>query len=109
MKVLELKEKAKSLGIKGYYKMKKQQLLDAILYAETHDEYDDPIILNIDPIIKPDIKPDINYTVVLKRNGETLEIPVDSVDEFFRTAKSYKRFPLVELYASNKKIRQLRQ
>jgi hypothetical protein len=81
--------------------MKKQQLLDAILYAETHDEYDDPIIL--------DIKPDINYTVVLKRNGETLEIAVDSVDEFFRTAKSYKRFPLVELYASNKKIRQLRQ
>ena len=102
MKVLELKEKAKSLGIKGYYKMKKQQLLDAIFYAETHDEYDDPII-------KPDIKPDINYTVVLKRNGETLEIPVDSVDEFFRTAKSNKRFPLVELYASNKKIRQLRQ
>lgn len=101
MKVLELKEKAKSLGIKGYYKMKKQQLLDAILYAETHDEYDDPIIL--------DIEPDINYTVVLKRNGETLEIAVDSVDEFFRTAKSYKRFPLVELYASNKKIRQLRQ
>lgn len=101
MKVLELKEKAKNLGIKGYYKMKKQELLDAILYAETHDEYGDPIII--------DIKPDIIYNVVLKRNGETLEIPVDSVSEFFKIAKKNKRFPLVELYCSNKKIRQLRQ
>ena len=34
MRVQELKEKAKSLQIKGYYKMKKQDLLDAIKEVE---------------------------------------------------------------------------
>ncbi len=38
MKVLELKEKAKSLGIKGYYKMKKQEYKHRVLVPTDEDD-----------------------------------------------------------------------
>lgn len=109
MKVLELKEKAKSLGIKSYYKMKKQELLDAIKEAELEPE-PEPAIPTI--IIENENAPE--YKVVLKRNEGILEFPLHETDdrkaftEFIKIVKSNKEYPLGELFKNGKKFRQHR-
>ncbi len=92
MKAIELKEKAKSLGIKGYYKMKKQQLLDAIKELESDDYY--MIMKNNDGIIQIPILQDTE-TLVMK--------------EFYKLCRQNPEFKCCELFCNDRKIRQRRQ
>lgn len=103
MKVLELKEKAKSLGIKGYYKMKKQELLDAILNAEQEEP------------LSPIKEEPFGYYTELKTKHTTIRIDIDTENiqeatrQFFKIGKENPKFPLLELYCNGRKIRQRRQ
>lgn len=63
MKVIELREEARALAIKGYYKMKKQELIEAL------DKY-----YNISHLKK-------NYKIKLTSNNSTLEIPINNCSE----------------------------
>ena len=99
MKVLELKEKAKSLGIKGYYRMKKQELLDAIKLEEEKQK----------PVSKD------QYHCVLSKKDEVLRVPIikDTIvlatQEFFKLCKNNPEFKCGWLYCNDRKIRQRRQ
>ncbi len=92
MKAIELKEKAKSLGIKGYYKMKKQQLLDAIKELESDD-----------------------YYMIMKNNDGIIQIPIlqDTLtlatQEFYKLCRQNPEFKCCELFCNDRKIRQRRQ
>jgi hypothetical protein len=99
MKVLELKEKAKSLGIKGYYKMKKQELLDAIKAIEEKQK----------PVSKD------QYYCILTKKEEILRVPIIqdtltlATQEFFKLCKTNPEFKCGELFCNDRKIRQRRQ
>ena len=92
MKAIELKEKAKSLGIKGYYKMKKQQLLDAIKELESDD-----------------------YYMIMKNNDGIIQIPIlqDTLtlatQEFYKLCRQNPEFKCCDLFCNDRKIRQRRQ
>ena len=88
MKATELKEKAKSLGIKGYYKMKKQQLLDAIKELESDHYY--MVMKNNDGIIQIPILQDTE-TLVMK--------------EFYTKFRSNNEYNMAELFRNGNKIR----
>lgn len=95
MKALELKEKAKSLGIKGYYKMKKQELLDAIKALE--------------PVSKD------QYHCVLTKKEEILRVPIIqdtlalATQEFYKLCRQNPEFKCCDLFCNDRKIRQRRQ
>ena len=97
MKALELKEKAKSLGIKGYYKMKKQELLDAIKAIEENTITKD------------------QYHCVLSKKDEELRVPIIkdtlalATQEFFKLCKTNPEYKCGELFCNDRKIRQRRQ
>lgn len=93
MKVLELKEKAKALGINGYYKMKKQELLDAIKAAETIDHYY-MVMTNKDGILQ----------IPILQDTETLVIK-----EFYTKFRSNNEYKMAELFRNGKKIRQTKR
>ena len=99
MKALELKEKAKSLGIKGYYKMKKQELLDAIKLEEEKQK----------PVSKD------QYYSILTKKDEVLRIPIIqdtlrlATQEFFKLCRQNPEFKCCELFCNDRKIRQRRQ
>tara|TARA_R110000851_G_C13089954_1_gene566771 strand:+ start:388 stop:705 length:318 start_codon:yes stop_codon:yes gene_type:complete len=104
MKVSLLKEKAKSLGIKGYYKMKKQELLDSIKEIETVAEAE----------AEPEVKP--NYTCKFRKGDGILEFPLNEVEtdrdalrEFVKWFSTQQDFLLGELFKNDKKIRQIRR
>ena len=104
MKVSLLKEKAKSLGIKGYYKMKKQELLDSIKEIETVAEQ---------PVVE-EVKP--NYTCKFRKGDGILEFPLNEVEtdrdalrEFVKWFSTQQDFLLGELFKNDKKIRQIRR
>lgn len=92
----ELKAEAKALGIKGYYKMKKQKL---IITLEKFYELEEPKKF---------------YKIKLTSNSGTLEIPIthtselrEAIAEFKKTKSSIisQSYPQIELYSNNKLIR----
>ncbi len=98
MKVLELKEKAKSLGIKGYYKMKKQELLDAIKEPESEQ-----------------VEKQENYKCKFRKKDEIVEFSIhketdkEALREFVKWFATQKDFNLGELFKNDRKIRQIRR
>ncbi len=106
MKVLELKEKAKSLGIKGYYKMKKQELLDAIFNAEQEEKPDLHLV---------EKEEQSQFYTLLKTKQTTIKIDIDAENiqqatrHFIKIALQNPKFPLKELYHNGMKVRQRRQ
>ena len=102
MKVAELKEKAKSLGIKGYYKMKKQQLLDIIKSKEEA----------VEEVKKVEETKD-NFFVKLIGNGGSIVLPLVNIETRHDMIKEYmdcvkkldKNYPLIELYNGEKLLR----
>jgi hypothetical protein len=107
MKVLELKEKAKSLGIKNYYKMKKQELLDAI--KEIGDEAEKPEAEAEQKETKE------NYKCKFKKRDEIVEFSIhketdkEALSEFIKWFATQRDFNLGELFKNDKKIRQIRR
>lgn len=100
MKVSLLKEKAKSLGIKGYYKMKKQELLDAIKALE--------------PVLEEEAKD--NYKCKYRKRDGIVEFSLNEVEtdkdalrEFVKWFSTQQDFLLGELFKNDKKIRQIRR
>lgn len=99
MKATELKEKAKSLGIKGYYKMKKQELLDSIKEEEQKQS-----TVTID-----------SFHCVLTKKDEELRVPILketlalATQEFYKLCRQNPEFKCCWLYCNDRKIRQLRQ
>ena len=94
--LIELKAEAKALGIKGYYKMKKQE-----------------IILTLEKFYKLE-EPKKFYKIKLTSNHSTLEIPIthsselrDAIGEFKKTKSSIisQGYSQIELYSNNKLIR----
>tara|TARA_R110000868_G_scaffold126793_2_gene334067 strand:- start:412 stop:762 length:351 start_codon:yes stop_codon:yes gene_type:complete len=115
MKVSLLKEKAKSLGIKGYYKMKKQELLDSIKEIETVAEAEKPEAEAVveQPVVE-EVKP--NYTCKFRKGDGILEFPLNEVEtdrdalrEFVKWFSTQQDFLLGELFKNDKKIRQIRR
>lgn len=103
MKVSLLKEKAKSLGIKGYYKMKKQELLDSIKELE--------------PVLEePEAKVKDNYKCKYRKRDGIVEFSLNEVEtnkdalrEFVKWFSTQQDFLLGELFKNDKKIRQIRR
>lgn len=102
MKVSLLKEKAKSLGIKGYYKMKKQELLDAIKALE--------------PVAEPEPEAKDNYKCKYRKRDGIVEFSLNEVEtdkdalrEFVKWFSTQQDFLLGELFKNDKKIRQIRR
>jgi len=95
-KLVELKLEAKALGIKGYYKMKKNELIIAL---EKFYKLEDPKKF---------------YKIKLTSNHSTLEIPIthtselrDAIGEFKKTKFSnlFQGYSQIELFENNKLIR----
>ena len=100
MKVSLLKEKAKSLGIKKYYKMKKQELLDSIKEIEE----------------KPEAEAKDNYKCKYRKRDGIVEFSLnevktdkDALREFVKWFSTQQDFLLGELFKNDKKIRQIRR
>ena len=113
MKVSLLKEKAKSLGIKGYYKMKKQELLDSIKEIEAVAEAEKPEAEAEKPEAE-EVKP--NYTCKFRKGDGIVEFPLNEVEtdrdalrEFVKWFSTQQDFLLGELFKNDKKIRQIRR
>lgn len=94
--LIELKEEAKALGIKGYYKMKKQQL-----------------IITLEKFYKLE-EPKKFYKIKLTSNHSTLEIPITHTSELRDAIGEFKKVKLsnisqgyaqIELFSNNKLIR----
>ena len=94
--LVELKEEAKALGIKGYYKMKKQEIIVALgKYYELEE-------------------PKKFYKIKLTSNSGTLEIPITHTSELRGAIAEFKKtkssnisqsYPQIELFENNKLIR----
>jgi len=104
MKVSLLKEKAKSLGIKGYYKMKKQELLDSIKEIEEKPE------------AEAEKEAKDNYKCKYRKRDGIVEFSLNEVEtdkdalrEFVKWFSTQQDFFLGELFKNDKKIRQIRR
>lgn len=107
MKVAELKEKAKNLGIKGYYKLKKQELLDTIKEEEEK--------INNSSVSSEKVKD--NYYIKLQSNSGSITIPIINIESRHAILKEFKEckikldknYPVIELYNGDKLLRRERR
>jgi len=100
--VTELKQEAKALGIKGYYKLKKKELIETL---EKYYSLENNFIKKF-------------YKIKLTSNNGTLEIPLPQVNGFREAMVKFKKtkssnlshsYPQLELFEDNKLIRRERR
>ncbi len=96
MNVKELKELAKAQGIKGYYKMKKEQLLKLVKIEEeesavSSSQEEKPVLVE-------------KFHITLKSHAGDSSFPINGADTlrdalmvFYKTKKENKEYSLIEL------------
>lgn len=97
MKVKELKELAKAQGIKGYYKMKKEQLLK-LVQIEDSESCSSPDSIVEEPKIEE------KFHITLKSHAGNSSYPLvgaetlrDALMIFYKTKKENLEYNLIEL------------
>jgi len=98
MNVKELKELAKAQGIKGYYKMKKEELLKLVKIEEESPASSPASIAEEKPVLVE------KFHITLKSHAGDSSYPINGADTlrdalmvFYKTKKENKEYSLIEL------------
>ena len=98
MKVKELKELAKAQGIKGYYKMKKEELLKLVQIEEESPVSSPASIAEEKPVLEE------KFHITLKSHAGNSSFPLTGADTlreallvFYKTKKENNEYNLIEL------------